>query len=124
MVNAYSTRRTTSRWPLSLFLKTMDSAALNACVIWTERHQGWMSASIDRQRKFLLGLGKEIASPQIRRRVDNPAYLYKDILQCIRSLIPVQEIKKPRGNKVQGCCSVCPRNRERKLEPSVTTVGT
>jgi hypothetical protein len=62
----------------------MDAAALSACVIWTEGNQGWISASIDRQRKFLLGLGKEIALPQINSRVDNPAYLYKDILQCIR----------------------------------------
>jgi hypothetical protein len=115
MVTEYSTRRTTSRWPLALFLNALDAGALNTYAIWTEKNWGQMSMSKARQRMFLLECGTELALPQTKIRVDNPTYLYKDILQCIRLLVPVQEMKKLRGNKVQGCRNVCPGNRHRKI---------
>jgi hypothetical protein len=63
--------------------------------------------------------------PQIRRRVVyNLNYIYKDILQCIIFLVPVQEIEKLRGNKVQVAAVYAPKTRAGQLEPSVTTVGT
>jgi hypothetical protein len=42
-------------------LKTLDAGALNAYAVWTEKNQGWMNTSNDSWRKFLLGLGKELA---------------------------------------------------------------
>jgi hypothetical protein len=123
MINEYSTRRTTSRWPLVLFPNTLDAGALNSYVIWTEKNQGWRNTIKDRRRKFILELGKELAMPQIKRRADNSAYLHKDIVQCIRLLVPVQEIKKPRENKVQGRCNLCPRNKDRKIRTICDNCG-
>jgi hypothetical protein len=90
----------------------MDTAALNACVIWAERNQGWMSSSKDRRRKFLLGLSKEIALPQITRTVNNLLILTGIFFTVLDYWF---QCKKSRGNKVQGCCSVCPGNRDRRI---------
>jgi hypothetical protein len=64
MINKYSSRRETNRWPLALFLNTLVAGPLNACAIWTGKNQEGTSKGEYRTRKErLLGLGKELALP-------------------------------------------------------------
>lgn len=70
LLREYSCRRSTRRWPLSLFLNYVDMAAYNAFVIWVTKNPSWESHMSMKKRReiFLEKLGNELYARNIERR--------------------------------------------------------
>ena len=70
LLREYTCRRSTRRWPLSLFLNYVDIAAYNALVIWQTKHPDWeKQTSMQCKRKiFLETLAVQLVSENIDRR--------------------------------------------------------
>lgn len=68
MVKNYKSYRKSRRYTVVLFSNMLDTAALNAYVIYTANHPEWLPGKRDRRRRFLIELGKQLVVPAVQRR--------------------------------------------------------
>ena len=121
MVNEYSVKRTTRRWPYVLFLNMVDIGCINAYILWKAKNPQLQSSSTHGRRNFLLQLGKELIIPQVKRRLQHPMGLHKPIVAAMRNLVPEpeplgREDDDPPNTKLskRSRCQLCPRKTDRK----------
>lgn len=86
MVSQYSTKRSTTRWPLAMFFNLLDVSALAAYIIYfTNNPHGEVKKS--RRREFIQTLGENLCIPQIKIRAQNPLVVNKfpirTAIECI-----------------------------------------
>ncbi|CAB1350802.1 unnamed protein product [Coregonus sp. 'balchen'] len=67
VIETYSCRRMTTRWPLVIFHNILDVSSYNAFVIWRELNPTWMPGKRNKRRVFLEQLGKALVTPFIQR---------------------------------------------------------
>jgi hypothetical protein len=63
------------RWPMKVFQRTMDTASMNACVLWAERNE--FSSPHDRnifRHRFLVTLAEELMKPQLHKSMQTSTY--------------------------------------------------
>jgi len=63
----YTTARKTNRWPMRLFYGIIDSAALNAFVIFTENVPKFGKHKKEKRQKFLQELALALIIPHTRQ---------------------------------------------------------
>jgi len=84
MCSFYTTVRKTNRWPTRLFYGTIDSAALNAFVIFTENVPNFEEHKKEKQQKFLKELALALIIPHACQRFE-VQQTPQDVKQVIRS---------------------------------------
>ncbi|CAM4572486.1 unnamed protein product [Leuciscus chuanchicus] len=67
VVGAYSCKRKTSRWPMTLFYNLIDVSAFNAFVLWVAVDPSWNQEKTFKRRLFLEELGRMLVYPQMER---------------------------------------------------------
>ena len=68
MVQTYTCKRQTLRWPLVLFYKLLDIAALNASTIFRQVHPDCQSGQGSRRRYFITDLATNLILPHMMTR--------------------------------------------------------
>ena len=68
LVEMYSCRRMSRRWPMALFSHMLDVSAYNALVLWLEVEPNWHQGKNFRRRLFLQELGGSMVRPCMARR--------------------------------------------------------
>jgi hypothetical protein len=66
----YTTAEKTNRWPMRLFYGIIDSAALNAFVIFTENVANFGEHKKDKRQNFLKELALVLIIPHARQRLE------------------------------------------------------
>ena len=108
MVQTYTCKRMTRRWPVALFYNIIDVSAINAYVVRQQLHgENKRIFSKKRRRKFLIRLGKEFAGissalSMQKRRAIQP--------QSNRKRTPASESQATKAKKVR--CCLCERNKD------------
>jgi len=104
MIQIYSSKFSTRRWPVVVFCNILDFAALNAYVLNEKLKPA--GASTTKRRLFLRELGKSLCQPlrDERKRSETSADLAK-----ARQLDTSQELPRKRGQ-----CHVCTRQDDKK----------
>lgn len=111
---SYNVCRNSRRWPLTIVFSLLNTAAVNALVVYRENNQDFKLP----RRLFIKKLGFELIRDQISERKDNPR-IPRNIRQQIKNFgqdtpaVPLAKIPK-----LMGRCSVCPRSRDRKTKYS------
>lgn len=123
MLSLYSCKRKINRWPMVLFFNVVDVAALASFILWICNVPDWRKESKwSRRRQFLVELGEELVKPLILRRLQMRMNLRKNITDAISTVADklnlVSELttitaEKPKSG--QSRCSICPRNKDRKV---------
>jgi len=85
MCSLYTTARKTHRWPMRFFYEIIDSAALNAFVIFTENVPNFGEHKKEKRQKFLKELALALIIPHARHRFE-VQQTPQDVKQVIRSL--------------------------------------
>lgn len=117
MIREYTCSRRTSRWPFRLFMNLIDTAALNAFVIYVYKNPDYKKKTSSR-KMFLQCLGKQLAKANMEQRIldlkNNPS-VYRAIIACgINS--PIQpELHIEINEKKRGRCHLCPRSNDKKV---------
>lgn len=98
LVNKYTCKRKSNRWPMALFSSILDISAYNAFVLYMECNANWPHINKKyRRREFLKELGRELLEPQIARRKKIPtsegaANLVKEVRE---KMMDVDETNEP-----------------------------
>lgn len=124
MAKEYTTRRVTNRWPMVIFGHLIDTAGINAFILWKIKFPEWNKTYLDVRRKFLLDLGKQLVKDHIIRRYGNKDRLQKNIRDHMITVVPElnQQIRGPRVGS-SGRCAICPRKNDRKTRNTCQTCG-
>lgn len=68
LVNTYTCKRKTNRWPMIVFYNMIDIFAYNAFVLWTSINPDWNGNKFTKRRLFLEELGKSLISAHVTSR--------------------------------------------------------
>jgi len=104
MIETYSTKFATRRWPVVLFCNLLDIAALNAYVL--NRKLKAEGAPVGKRHLFIKKLGKTLCQELQEHRKSDAIH---PGLARARQLDHTQEPAKKRGR-----CHVCPRETDKK----------
>lgn len=72
LVNTYTCKRKTNRWPLIIFYNILDISAYNAFVLWTAINPGWHEKKLTKRRLFLEELGMSLIKYNLVNRTHMP----------------------------------------------------
>lgn len=118
MVNEYSVKRSTKRWPFVLFQNTIDIASLNSFVLWIAKHPHLSKNAAHKRREFLLQMGQELIKPYVDRRLQTGVTFHKRILNAMYDFVgtsdPGPSAKIDDNQKSIGRCVLCPRKCDKK----------
>jgi len=79
MLQTYTCKRMTRRWPTAIFYNIIDISALNAFIIWISLNTDYEPQSKHRRRVFLQQLGKELIGV-----ADIEEHLHSSLLNLVR----------------------------------------
>jgi hypothetical protein len=118
MVQTYSYKRKTKRWPMIFFFNIVDVGAIAAFIIWTTKNPPWNEKKRHRRRLFLMQLGYDLVEPHLDRRRQQPQALQRDVrmaMQAIGQIITTSQPDTVLSTSVRRRCQLCPRERDRKV---------
>lgn len=72
LLNTYTCKRKTNRWPMIVFYNMLDCSAYNAFILWTSINYEWNEGKLTKRRIFLEELGKQLISTYIQTRQHMP----------------------------------------------------
>ncbi len=104
MIETFSTKFSTRRWPVVLFCNLVDMSALNAYVLFGKLKAD--GSQLEKRRLFIKRLGKDLCKEQQEQR--QSAATRPSLIRA-RQLDAAQEPPKKRGR-----CHVCPRQTDKK----------
>ncbi|XP_066253023.1 piggyBac transposable element-derived protein 4-like [Euwallacea similis] len=113
----YSVSRNSRRWPLTLFYSILNSAAINAMIIWKSNNND-KTSKLPR-RKFLKELGLSLVNEYREKRQENP-HVRRELRRQIAETSGSSDGQGIRGDpsakrqKVSRRCCLCPRKADRK----------
>jgi len=118
MCSLYTTERKTNRWPMRLFYGIIDSAALNAFVIFSEIMPTFGEHKKEKRQKFLKELALALIIPHTRQRFE-VQQTPQDVIQVIRScsILPAPSpapLTTQRHSAQRKRCYICPRSKDKK----------
>jgi len=116
----YTTARKTNRWPMRLFYGIIDSAALNAFVIFTENVPNIGEHKKEERQKFLKELALTLIIPHTRQRFE-VQQTPQDVKQVIHScgILPAPSpapSTTQRHSAQRKRCYICPRSKDKKTK--------
>lgn len=118
MVNEYSVKRSTKRWPFVLFQNTIDIACLNSFVLWKTKYPQLSKNATHKRREFLLDMGQQLIKPYVERRLKSGVTFHKRILNAMYDFIgtsdPRPSTRIDNNQKSMGRCVLCPRKYDKK----------
>ena len=112
--------RKTNRWPMRMFYGIIDSAALNAFVIFTENVLNFGEHKEEKRQKFLKELALALIIPHARQRFEvqqTPQDVKQDIRSCgiLPANSPGPSITQ-RHSAQRKRCYICPRSKDKKTK--------
>lgn len=146
MVETYSTKRKSRRWPMVLFYNILDVSAVNAFIIWSHVNPQWNAKKTHRRRLFLKQLGKDLVYKHLTSRLSIPGLslmLKTTIHECIEQQHESQgdarddatqnnyeEQNNGHGGadnavrkRKQGRCILCDRSKDKKSRTTCHRCG-
>lgn len=118
MVNEYSVKRSTKRWPFVLFQNTIDIACLNSFVLWVTKNPQLSKIASHKRRAYLLDMGQQLIKPYVERRLQSGVTFHKRILDAMYNFIgtldPGPSTTINDNQKSMGRCVLCPRKYDKK----------
>ncbi|KAK9747273.1 Transposase IS4 [Popillia japonica] len=124
MTREYTCVRSTRRWPFRLFMEILDTAALNAFIIYTEKYPDFVKNSRSKRKVFLRELSIGLAKNQVaRRQQGSKVGLQKPVQYAINLLCPQQLEETPTTSNTNTPprCNFCPRSLDKKTKFFCTT---
>lgn len=121
LIREYSCSRRTARWPYRLFMNIIDICALNAYIIYTERHPDWNKQNSARRRSFLLQLSDDLARSNMETRAKYVAH-QEHIKAALRNCgisVPCSSEKSDQSvnlGRKRGRCFQCSRTCDKKVQ--------
>jgi len=120
MRSLYITARKTNRWLMRLFYRIIDSAALNAFVIFTQNVPNFGERKKEKRQKFLKELALALIIPHRRQRFELQQ-TPQDVKQVIRRCgIFSAPSPAPSTNQCRSAqrkrCYICPRSKDKKTK--------
>ncbi|KAJ4427180.1 hypothetical protein ANN_24796 [Periplaneta americana] len=119
MVRKYSTKRTTRRWPVSIFYTLLDIAALNGYTIFILNFPDWNKKKPNQRRLYLQELGLKLITPYIEKLARNVTGLQKCVISAMEGILK-RKIKQTSGAKEvhggKGRCHLCTRDCRSKID--------
>ena len=113
MIASYSCARATRRWPLRLFFHLLDTAALNAFIVWTKNVPSWNSGKNFRRRLFLTDLAFSLMHEHTERR-GSVLQLHRSVREAIEDVgVHVERETVPQSAS-RGRCQLCPTRNQVK----------
>lgn len=119
LITNYTCKRKTNRWPMVLFMNMLDVGGIASLVVWLANNPTWNERRRrQRRRLFLVELGEQLVSEQIRRRVQTD---WQHCSLAIRTAAaslgfgrnpPQQATTAARPSN--GRCHLCPRSADKK----------
>lgn len=115
LIQAYSVKRKTHRWPMTVFFNMLDVGAIAAHVIWSLNHPQWNSRRPHKRRLFLKQLGKELIEAELYRRMENPRALQKGVPAAMKAIglslpSPIPQVHVDSTVLIQRRrCNFCPK---------------
>lgn len=94
MARKYSTKRSTRRWPISIFYTLLDIAALNAYSLYLLNYPEWNSKKHNRRRIFLQELASALIQPNVERRAENINGLQTYVIVAIENILK-RKVSRP-----------------------------
>ncbi|KAM3625599.1 uncharacterized protein V6R79_014601 [Siganus canaliculatus] len=123
IIDAYSCKKKTTRWPHGLFFYMLDISAYNAFVIFMAVNPSWKKAKPLKWRLFLEELGQSLVSAEIlmRRRLPrdpNAASVVREFRANaagpeISKSVRDQETPVDHSLLMRRTCKMCPSGRKR-----------
>jgi hypothetical protein len=119
LITNYTCKRKTTRWPMVLFMNMLDVGGIASLVVWLANNPTWNERRArQRRRLFLVELGEQLVSEQIRRRVQTD---WQHCSLAIRTAAaslgfgrnPVQQATTAERPS-SGRCHLCPRSADKK----------
>ena len=109
-------------WPLSLSFTLLDTAAVNATVIWTSIHppiaDDPLSRRHDQRRRLLIELGENLAKPWLAERSSiQQVICHPEVRAAMKRVGAISDQHtdaQPKDNRKRGRCFLCPRSKEQK----------
>ena len=117
MVQTYSCKRKTKRWPMTFFFNILD-VALAAFVIWITKNPQWNEKKSHRRRLFLIELGYDLIQSHLDQRRHQPQAFQKNVriaIQAIGLTVTTSQPNTVSTATVKQRCHLCPRERDRKV---------
>lgn len=108
----YSVSRNSRRWPLTLFFSLLNSAAINAFVIYNCNTNGNL-----KRRYFLKDLALSLVKPFQMSRLQNPRIslaVRRKISDIQGEIVPGKVGEGTKRQTFSRRCHICPRNKDRK----------
>jgi hypothetical protein len=118
MVQTYSCKRKTKRWPMTFFFNIIDIGALAAFLVWTSKNPEWNNRKQHRRRVFLLQLGHDLVESHLNQRRQQPQAIQRDVRLAMQAIGQTVTISKADNISTTGGkkrCQLCPRERDRKV---------
>ncbi|CAF1291691.1 unnamed protein product [Rotaria sordida] len=118
MVQTYSCKRKTKRWPMTFFFNIIDVGALAACIVWLTKNPQWNEKKCYRRRIFLMELGYDLIQSHLERRQHQPQALQKGVriaMQAIGLTVATSQPNTVSTDTAKQRCHLCPRERDRKV---------
>ena len=118
----YSCKRSSRRWPVSLFFGLLDITGVNAFVIWTELNPTWKCSQSGKQpsdtrRLFLLDVGESMVMPSAERRSLSPDVAFLPATRRAMTAIgvsPVRKTSEPAASGKRKRCHLYTAKQDRK----------
>lgn len=117
MVQTYSCKRQTRRWPMVLWYNILDVACLNAYIIFTSQHPDFHPKQSHKRRLFIKELVKELVIPQMTVRLDTVLNLPKAVLSSMERCGVVTQPAEGTSQQTsvgKKRCHICPSKKDRK----------
>ena len=118
MVQTYSCKRKTNRWPMTFFFNMLDIAGIAAFVIWLARNPNWNDGKLHRRRLFLHQLGRSLIDAHLNRRSQNKKSMQRNVklaMQTIGLPITSSVADDASGRPKKQRCRLCTRASDRKV---------
>ncbi|GLV40940.1 hypothetical protein CBL_08514 [Carabus blaptoides fortunei] len=107
----YNVGRRTRRWPVAIFFHLINVCAINALVIYNFGNNG----NPLNRREFLKKLGRELAEPFQRERMDDP-HISRNIKKRLYTHFDEETVVEPPAAavpKTKKRCHICPKSKNK-----------
>lgn len=122
MARKYTVKRSTQRWPLTVFYTLIDIMCINAYSIYILNNPEWNKTKTGRRRIFLQTLGLDLIKPHVRKRCTNLHGLQNNILIAMEQVLG-EKVQRPTASanktsakgRCHSCCEELSAEKRRKL---------
>ena len=126
LVNNYTCKRVTNRWPVIIFYWMLDVEAYNSAVCFMAKAPD-IYKEHQKRHHFLSALSEQLCKGQIERRfLTETKYLPKHVIMCMEAFVYVEKAADPSQNQNNGNqkkrWKKCPRKLDKKQRSHASSV--